>query len=209
MAIWSGQSDGNFDLFAADHLQRREIVASRSGSPPRRFSDFNARAVADAAGQCDPGLAILPRRQRRYLCPPLHRHRGDRKPVSPHSGSDDWDPAVALDRNGTAWISWDGYDTGNYDVFLRSFDGRKLGDVIAITTEPAAQFHSSVAVDGAGRVWVAWDEADLNWGKDFSEVSTRPAARACTIRASWVARLRQRPRAGALGGFRTHSSPAA
>src|SRR5205807_251526 len=68
------------------------------------------------------------------------------------SDSNDWEPAVALDRRGVAWISWDSYHTGNYDVFLRSFDAGKLGPQIAITTEPAAQFHTSVAVDGDGAI---------------------------------------------------------
>ena len=49
MAIWSGQSDGNFDLFAST------ISADGKISKPERlttapFSDFNARAVADAQG---------------------------------------------------------------------------------------------------------------------------------------------------------------
>jgi hypothetical protein len=92
------------------------------------------------------------------------------------SQSNDWEPAVALDRDGVAWISWHGY-AANYDVYLRSFDGRRLGNVITMTTEPAAQFHTSVAVDGDGRVWVAWDEADQNWGKDFSRVSSAPGSR--------------------------------
>ena len=47
LAIWSGQSDGNYDLFAA------EISASGERRKPERltsapFSDFNARAVADS-----------------------------------------------------------------------------------------------------------------------------------------------------------------
>ena len=49
--------------------------------------------------------------------------------------------------------------------------------MIAMTTEPTAQFHSSVAVDSQDRVWVAWDEADQNWGKDFSQVSAAPGSR--------------------------------
>jgi Protein of unknown function (DUF3604) len=93
------------------------------------------------------------------------------------SDANDWEPAVALARNGVAWISWDGYVTGNYDVYLRSFDGRKAGNMITITTESAAQFHTSVAVDDKDRVWVAWDEADQNWGKDFSRVSAAPGSR--------------------------------
>src|SRR5690349_6376302 len=49
LAIWSGQVNGNFDLYSA------EISASGAVSKPERltpapYTDFNARAVADKAG---------------------------------------------------------------------------------------------------------------------------------------------------------------
>ena len=53
--------------------------------------------------------------------------------------TDDWEPAVALDSKGVAWIAWDGYARGNYDVFLRSLDGSQPGPVITVTTEPAGE----------------------------------------------------------------------
>ncbi|MDQ6665356.1 MAG: hypothetical protein M3Z23_13300 [Acidobacteriota bacterium] len=176
MAIWSGQSDGNYDLFAAT------VSASGQVSRPERltsapFSDFNARAVSDEAGN-----VTLVWQSFRSGNGDIYARRFSGDSWGPEtrvsvSSSDDWEPAVALDRKGLAWISWDGYETGNYDVYLRSFDGRKLGNTIAMTTEPAAQFHSSVAVDGDGRVWVAWDDAGENWGKDFSRSSAAPGSR--------------------------------
>ena len=176
MALWSGQSNGNYDLFAST------VTGSGKPSRPRRlttapFSDFNARAVSDAAGNVtvvwqsfrSGNGDIYARRYAKNSWGPETR-------ISSSTG-DDWEPAVALDRAGQAWISWDGYETGNYDVYLRSFDGRKLGPVVAMTTEPTAQFHSTVAVGNDNRVWVAWDEADRNWGKDFSGVSAAPGSR--------------------------------
>lgn len=176
MAIWSGQSDGNFDLFAAS------IGASGQVSTPERlttapFADFNARAAADSHGDVtvvwqsfrSGNSDIYARRYAKDKWGPEVR-------VS-ESPANEWEPAVALARNGVAWISWDGYQTGNYDVYLRSFDGRKLGDPITITSEPEAQFHTTVAVDSSDRVWIAWDEAGPNWGKDFSEVSAAPGSR--------------------------------
>ena len=178
MVFWSGQSNGNYDLFCSTVSNDGKSSPSRSGSPPRPFSDFNARAVSDAAGNVTVVWQSFRSLQWRYLCPPLHSQAGDRRRRSRiQTRADDWDPAVALDRNGTAWISWDGYQTGNYDVYLRSFDGRKLGDLIAMTTEPTAQFHSSSRWTVQDRVWVAWDEADQNWGKDFSKVSAAPGSR--------------------------------
>ena len=176
MAIWSGQSNGNFDLFAAT------ISAAGAVSKPARvttapFSDFNARAISDAAGN-----VTVTWQSFRSGDSDIYARRYSGTSWGPEtristSTSDDWDPAIALDSRGVAWIAWDGYGTGNYDVYLRSFDGRKTGEVIAITTEPTAQFHSSIAVDGEGRVWVAWDDGGQNWGKDFSAVSAAPGSR--------------------------------
>lgn len=176
LALWSGQSDGNYELYCSD------ISASGKASKPQRltnapFSDFNARAVADGAGNVtvvwqsfrNGNSDVFARRRRGKRWGPEMR-------VS-SSDSSDWEPAVALDKRGVAWISWDGYETGNYDVYLRSFDGRALGETVAVTTEPSAQFHSSVTVDGEGRVWVAWDDGGINWGKDFSRASSAPGSR--------------------------------
>ena len=175
MALWSGQSDGNYDLFGT--------TVSNGGNAARperlttaRYSDFNARAVSDAAGNVTVVWQSFRNLHGEIVARRYAKRWGVETKVS-EDPSDNWDPAIALDRNGTAWISWDGYKTGNYDVYLRSFDGRKTSDVIAMTTEPTAQFHSTVAVDGQDRVWVAWDEADRNWGKDFSEVSAAPGSR--------------------------------
>ncbi len=175
MVLWSGQSNGNYDLFGATVSNDGKI------SKPERlttapFSDFNARAVSDASGNVTVVWQSFRHLNGDIFARRYSQHWGPETQIST-SQADDWDPAVALDRNGTAWISWDGYQTGNYDVYLRSFDGRKTGDVIAMTTEPTAQFHSSIAIDNQDRVWVAWDEADQNWGKDFSKVSAAPGSR--------------------------------
>lgn len=176
MAIWSGQANGNFDLFAT-------TIGSDGKFPkPQRlttapFSDFNARAAADSNGNVTVVWQSFRNGNGDIFA---RRYSGGKWGAETRvstSTSDDWEPAVALDRKGVAWISWDGYQTGNYDVYLRSFDGSKLGNVVAMTTEPAAQFHTTVAVDPQDRVWVAWDEADQNWGKDFSKVSAAPGSR--------------------------------
>lgn len=176
MAIWSGQSNGNFDLFATTVSPEGKFAKpQRLTTAP--FSDFNARAAADAAGNVTVVWQSFRGGNGDIFARRFSRNKWGPEARVSASSSDDWEPSIALDRNGVAWISWDGYETGNYDVYLRSFDGTKLGETVAMTTEPAAQFHSSVAVDGEGRAWVAWDEADQNWGKDFSKVSAAPGSR--------------------------------
>jgi hypothetical protein len=175
LAVWSGQSDGNYDLYAAS------VSSSRQASKPERLTtaphgDFNAQAAADANGNVTVVWQSFRRGNADIYARRLSGGRWGPEMRISTSDAGDWEPAVAVDARGTAWISWDSYHAGNYDVFLRSFDGAKAGEPVAITTEPEAQFHSSVAVDGTGRVWVAWDDGGPNWGKDFSRSSAAPGS---------------------------------
>ncbi len=176
LAVWSGQVDGNFELFAAALSgEGKPGAVQRLTRAPH--SDFNARAVADSKGN----VTLVWQSFRNGQADVYARRRsggrwGAEARVS-QSIANDWEPSLALDSRGTAWISWDSYQAGNYDVFLASFDGAKASAPIPVTTEPAAQFHSSVAVDRQDRVWVAWDEGGENWGKDFSRSSAAPGSR--------------------------------
>jgi len=188
LAIWSGQSDGNFELYAA------EVDAGGRASKPERLTraphgDFNARAVADARGNVTLVWQSFRNGQSDIYARRLSgKTWGPEVRLSP-SEANDWEPAVALDSRGLAWVAWDSYHAGNYDVALRSFDGRAAGALTAITTEPTAQFHSTVAVDAQDRVWVAWDEDGINWGKDFSRESAVEGSRGLHFSRSLNARV--------------------
>jgi hypothetical protein len=87
------------------------------------------------------------------------------------SDSDDWEPAVAADSSGRAWITWDSYRSEGggaptYDVLVRTYSKSGSGAVQTISATPFAEMRTSVTVDNSDRVWVAWEEAGLNWGKD-------------------------------------------
>jgi hypothetical protein len=92
---------------------------------------------------------------------------GDELRVSESEG-DAWEPAIATDGTGRAWIAWDEYNGVNsYDVKLRSFAGGSLGATRAVSATPYAEMHADVAVDSSERVWISWEEGGVNWGKDF------------------------------------------
>jgi hypothetical protein len=80
--------------------------------------------------------------------------------------ADDWDPAVAADRDGTVWAVWDGYATGSYNLYLRPVRHGKPGAIVKVTDTTRFHAHPSVTVDGENRLWIAYDEAPENWGKD-------------------------------------------
>ncbi len=92
------------------------------------------------------------------------------------SPANDWEPQVAGGPKGSAYVVWDSYHSGNYDVFFRAYEGGELGPVQQLTDSERFQAHASVAVDGQGRPWVAWDESGVNWGKDQGYLITPPMA---------------------------------
>ena len=172
-----GNRDGNFDLFCATISNDGKI------SKPERlttapFSDFNARAVSDAAGNVT------------VVWQSFRNLNGD---IFARRYSKRWGPETRISGRASCRRLGSGRrarpQRHRLDLLGRLQDRQlrrlsallrwhaRLGDVIAMTTEPTAQFHSSVAVDSQDRVWVAWDEADQNWGKDFSKVSAAPGSR--------------------------------
>lgn len=80
--------------------------------------------------------------------------------------ANDWSPDVAADSKGTAWIAWDSFDGGSYNVRMRPVRNGAAGDLLRVTDTPRFHAHPSVAVDGLDRVWVGYDEAEENWAKD-------------------------------------------
>ena len=78
----------------------------------------------------------------------------------------DWNPDVAVGSKGTAWIAWDSYDQGSYNIRMRSIRSGQPGELMRVTDSPRFHAHPSLAVDAQDRVWIAYDVAEENWGKD-------------------------------------------
>ena len=80
--------------------------------------------------------------------------------------ANEWSPAVVVDHAGTAWVAWDSYHTGSYNIMLRSVKNGVPGELLRVTDSPRFHAHASLAVDDQDRLWIAYDEAEENWGKD-------------------------------------------
>ena len=79
------------------------------------------------------------------------------------SPDDDWEPSVAVDSAGRAWVAWDSYGADGYDVFARRAD---QSSPITVAATPLAEMRARIAIDGSGDPWLAWEEGTVNWGKD-------------------------------------------
>ncbi len=79
------------------------------------------------------------------------------------SPDDDWEPSVAVDSSGRAWVAWDTYAKDGFDVMLQRADEAAPTPIAAT---PRAEMRAGVAVDTDDTVWLSWEEGPANWGKD-------------------------------------------
>ena len=84
----------------------------------------------------------------------------------PGAMANEWYPDIATSTNGAAWVVWDSYEGGSYNIRLRSVSAGRAGDLMRVTDTPRYHGSPSIAVDAEDRVWIAYDEAEENWGKD-------------------------------------------
>ena len=82
------------------------------------------------------------------------------------AAANEWYPSIATDSNGTAWVAWDSYEGGSYNIRLRSVSQGRPGRLMRVTDTPRYHGSPSVAVDAEDRVWITYDESEANWGKD-------------------------------------------
>ena len=71
----------------------------------------------------------------------------------------DFNVAAAHDGQGRAWIAWQGWRDGQFDVWLQELRSDD-SDPILISTSSRNDWNPSIASGGDGAVWVAWDTYD-------------------------------------------------
>ena len=172
--VWTQQVQGNWDIYA-----RRFDPASQSWSVLHRLTDdplpdINPRVGTDSKGRIavvwqgfrDRAANIYLRMIDGTESSPYREGWSPTMAVTDREASE-WDPAVAIDSSGTAWVAYDSYRNGNYDVYLQGIrNGSPLGPEIAIAETARFEARSTVAVDRLGRVWVAYERGEPGWGKD-------------------------------------------
>ena len=176
--VYSEQKEletGNFDLYARSFDGKTWSSEQRLTSSP--FPDIFHRLAAGRDGNLYlvwMGYRPGPKHgapQSDILMRVLSGDRWGEEINLSESEEDDWEPAVAVDSSGRAWVAWDSYRAqgggpASYDVLIRSYSASGASPVQTVTATPFAELSADVAVDEGGRVWVAWEEGGVNWGKD-------------------------------------------
>ncbi|MFB3826280.1 MAG: DUF3604 domain-containing protein [Bryobacteraceae bacterium] len=176
--VWAAQKQletGNFDLYARRFDGQSWSNEERLTNHP--MPDIFHRLAADRRGNMylvwmgyRAGPAGAPPQSDILMRQYAEDRWGEEINVS-QSAVNDWDPAVAVDSSGRAWVAWDSYrprsdGPATYDVLLRPWSKSGFGALRAVSATPLAEMRADVAVDARDRVWVAWEEAGVNWGKD-------------------------------------------
>ncbi len=164
--VWSARRNDNWDLFA-----RRFDPEAESWGKLLRLTDHHLPDINPHLASRNGRLALVwqgfrGRESDIFLRTYSDGNWSEQVQVSGRPGND-WNPAVAIDSLGAAWIAYDSYRNGNYDVFLVAMqDGEPVTEEMAVAKTPFFEARASVAVDWEDRVWVTWERGGANWGKD-------------------------------------------
>ena len=104
------------------------------------------------------------------------------------SGGNAWLPAAAWG-GGKLWIAWDAYITGNYQIYVRSFDKTIPGIVRRVTSGSGFAVRPSVAANADGIPIVAWEESDARLGREVPFYTDRDSAMFTQnrrVRTAWL-----------------------
>ena len=172
--IYSVQRAGNFDLYARnaspDGTLSAEIrLTTDAGTDvfPVATTDASGRVWVAWQGFRNGNLEILTTAQTGDTFAP--------EAIVSTSPASDWDAAIAAAPNGEVAISWDTYDKGDYDVYLRRVrftDQIGLDDPIAVAATLNFEARSTLAYDAQNRLWIAYEVSGPKWGKDYGAYDT-------------------------------------
>jgi hypothetical protein len=169
--IWSEQTgqekgkSGNWDIYARPLLGDSWGKIERLTSDPK--PDINPHVTVDAKKNIHVVWQAHPNNSGDVQYAKFDGESWS-KPLSvTNDDQSDWYPHVAVDSNGTAWIAFDSYRRGDYDVYLTSVSPKgELAKVLPIAQSNYYEAHATVACGADGEVWVAWEQGGHNWGKD-------------------------------------------
>ncbi len=166
---------GNFDIYA------RNVQADGSRSAEIRLTsdpgtDLFPVAATDATGRVWVAWQGFRNNNLEVLAAVQNGDTFTAETMVSTSLASNWEPAIAAaPKSGDVAISWDTYDKGDYDVYLRRlrFAGQIGMDApIPIAATVNFEARSSLAYDPQERIWIAYELAGSRWGKDFGAYDT-------------------------------------
>lgn len=80
-----------------------------------------------------------------------------------------WAPAIAAaSSGGKVAIAWDTYDRGDYDIWMREYDGSgKAAEARPVVNTDEYEARPALTYDRQGALWIAYELSGPTWGKNF------------------------------------------
>ena len=185
VVIWSGKSPtGSWGIFSRrlSHGQLSE-TASIAGEGENIYH----RAAADSEGNVHVVWQGFRNRVAQILHAQWDGSAWSAEKAISDASADSWAPAIAPDSTGGVWVGWDGYHSGDFNVYVRRRDSDGGWQAQRQVTRSAGfDANVSLACDAADRLWMAWDHGEANWGKDWSSQRFRPGGGAGLYRVRSV-----------------------
>jgi hypothetical protein len=178
--FWSQQVNGNWDIYYRQYIPPEKNGEMGRWTDTVRMTDdpgtdFNVVAAAGPRGQF--WFAYQSWRNGHFqiratrwdmVNAKLSLRANGSGPAQESDEGNCWNPAIAIDSHGTAFLAYDVYKNGSYDVRLTEYTGAGKSVTHNIASSARFEARPSIAVDKNDRVWIAYEEGDEQWGKDYS-----------------------------------------
>ena len=164
---WSQQVNGNWDIYARrfDPARQEWSALERLSNDP--LPDINPRLASNGNGMFALVWQGFRGKNSNIFLKTFDGERWSREVRVTNHAANDWEPSVAIDSKGIAWVAYDTYKNGNYDVLLAQVrSGEVSNPEMPVAATPRFEAKATVAVDTSDRVWVAWEAGAPHWGKD-------------------------------------------
>ena len=185
VVIWSGKSPtGSWGIFSRrlSDGQLSEIASIASEG-----ENIYHRAAADSEGNVHVVWQGFRNRVAQILHAQWDGSAWSAEKAISDASTDSWAPAIAPDSTGGVWVGWDGYHSGDFNVYVRRRDSDGGWEAQRqVTRSLGFDANVSLACDAADRLWMAWDHGEANWGKDWSSQRFRPGGGAGLYRVRSV-----------------------
>ncbi|MGD8238422.1 MAG: DUF3604 domain-containing protein, partial [Armatimonadota bacterium] len=159
--VWllaAGEADGNWDIYACR-------VTDRGAARAVRVTREAAVDIRPAGAMHGERLAVAWESNRdgaRQVYAALVEGDGVGGEVHVSAaGVPSYQPALAAEPSGRVWVAWHGFRESNYDLYARTMQEGRLGEVLRLTTAPSFDRRAALCATDAG-VWLAWESGVLN-----------------------------------------------
>jgi len=116
--VWSQQLNGNWDVYARRFDPEKQEWGTIERLTTDPLPDINPRLTSNSKGQFALVWQGFRGKNSNIFLKTFDGERWSPEVRVTRRAANDWEPAVSLDSKGAAWIAYDSYKNGNYDVYL-------------------------------------------------------------------------------------------